>query len=110
MQDVAIQPHNNLHFIRIVQEGEGKCSNNSTKEFGERKESVAGTATGLEPNSFAILGEYSLLTIIRPTNSIHTREISCNHLFTYSSIPSRKQVSMPKSRLSQFQMLHFMNF
>ena len=38
MQDVAIQPHNNLHFIRIVQEGEGKCSNNGMKEFGEGME------------------------------------------------------------------------
>jgi len=49
--DVAIQPHSNLHFIRVVQEGEGKCSNNGTKEFGEgRRKSVAGTATRLEPN------------------------------------------------------------
>jgi len=35
--DVVIQPHSNLHFMRIVQEGEGQCSSNGTKEFREGK-------------------------------------------------------------------------
>ena len=37
----------------------------------ERRKSVAKTATGLEPNSLAILDEHSLLTVIRPTK-LHT--------------------------------------
>jgi len=37
--------------------------------------------------------------------SMSMGERNCSHLFTYLSIQSRKQDSMPKSRLSQFQML-----
>ena len=64
---------------------------------------VAKVATGfLFPIMLEILLEYSLIKIITITKKMmYAGKISCNRDFENASIPSKKQVSIPSSRLSQ---------
>ena len=104
VQDIPIiLPYSNPHLIRMFQEGKYNAAMIVRKSFAyERRKRVARTATGLEPKHFVILEEYSLPIIIRLTK-LHTYrgKTNCSHVLMYASIPSKKQVSMPKSILSQ---------
>ena len=97
-----VLPHSNTYLIRIVQKGEIQHGNDGTKELcvgKEEKRCQNCNWIGAE-NSCKPLEEYSLPTIIRPTK-LHTYrgKTNCSHVLTYASNPSKKQVSIPKSRL-----------